>query len=74
MQTISFQIDEKLNQQLETFSKECDRSKGYILRKAIESFLEDQDDLKIAQTALEEFYISGAKTYSLEEIKQENDL
>jgi len=74
MQTVSFQINEKLNSELEEFAKECDRSKGYILRKAVESFLEDQQDLKEAQLALEEFYISGSKTYTLEQIKKENEL
>lgn len=38
----------------------------------IESFLEDQQDLKIARLALEEFYVNGSKTYTLEQIKKEN--
>lgn len=74
MQTISFQLDEGLHNKLEVLAKETDRSKGYILRKAVEAFLRDQEELKLAQQALEEFYISGAKTYTLEQIKQENDL
>jgi RHH-type transcriptional regulator, rel operon repressor / antitoxin RelB len=74
MHTISFHIEDFLNQQLESFAEARDRSKAYIIRKAVESYLLDQDDLRIGQEALEEFYDEGFKTYSLSEVKKENDL
>jgi RHH-type rel operon transcriptional repressor/antitoxin RelB len=74
MHTISFQIDDGLHKQLELFSRVQDRSKAYILRKAVESYLEDQEDIKIGLEALDEFYKTGSKTYSLDEIKKENGL
>lgn len=49
-------------------------SKAYIIRKAIEYYLADQADLTIGRQALEEFYDSGFKAYSLDQIKKENDL
>jgi hypothetical protein len=45
---------------------------GYL--KAMEAFLQDKNDLKLAKSALEEFYISGSKTYTLEQIKKENGI
>lgn len=74
MQTLSFQIDESLNKRLEVFSQEHDRSKAYILRKAVESFLDDQTDLEAGRRALDEFYSKELKTFSLEQVKKENGL
>jgi RHH-type transcriptional regulator, rel operon repressor / antitoxin RelB len=74
MSTVSFQIDEQLNSKLKTFAKLQERSKGYIMRKAIEAYLEDQADFKIGSETLEEFYKDNSKTFSLEEVKRENGL
>ncbi len=74
MHTLSFQIDESLNKRLEVFSQEHDRSKAYILRKAVESFLDDQADLEIGRRALDEFYTKELKTFSLDQVKKENGL
>jgi RHH-type rel operon transcriptional repressor/antitoxin RelB len=74
MHTISFHIEDTLNQQLENLAEEQDRSKAYIIRKAVECYLLDRNDLKAGQEALEEFYDGGFKTYSLSEIKKANGL
>jgi predicted transcriptional regulator len=74
MHTLSFQVDDYLKQQIDSFAKKHDRSQDYVLRKAIKSFLEDQRDLEIGHKALDEFYNDGFKTYSLDQIKKENEL
>jgi len=74
MHTISFHIDDLLNNQLEMFAHDKERSKAYIIRKAVENYLAEQNDLKIGKEALEEFYNNGFKTHSLEDIKKENNL
>jgi predicted DNA-binding protein len=74
MHTISFHIDDSLNDQLEVFAQNKERSKAYIIRKAVENYLAEQNDLSIGQEALEEFYNNGFKTYSLDQIKKENNL
>ncbi|WP_375332419.1 MULTISPECIES: DUF6290 family protein [unclassified Candidatus Tisiphia] len=74
MHTLSFNVDDQLNKQIETFAKVHDRSKAYILRKAVELYLVDQKDLTIGRQALDEFYNDGFKTYSLNQIKKENGL
>lgn len=74
MHTLSFHIDDALNEQIEAFAKEHDRSKAYVLRKAVESYLADQNDLAIGRQALDEFYSTGFKTYTLKQVKEENDL
>lgn len=74
MHTLTFHVDDTLNQQIEVFAKTHERSKAYILRKAVESYLADQSDLEIGRQALDEFYNDGFKTYSLNQIKKENGL
>lgn len=74
MHTLSFHVDDLLNEQIELFAKQQDRSKAYVIRKALESYLADQNDLEIGRKALEEFYNDGLRTYSLNQIKKENDL
>ena len=74
MHTLSFHVDDFLNEQIEIFAKEHDRSKAYVLRKAVESYLADQNDLAIGRRALDEFYSDGFKAYSLNQVKKENGL
>jgi predicted DNA-binding protein len=71
MHTLSFNVDDQLNEQIEAFAKVHDCSKAYILRKAVELYLVDQNDLTIGRQALDEFYNDGFKTYSF---KKENGL
>lgn len=65
---ISIKIDKNLGTALEKFSKKHDRSKSYVLRKALESYLEDQRDLEDGIKALIEHKRSGGKTIGLEKI------
>ena len=44
MQTLSFQAPEAMNERLELFAKELDRSKAYLIRQAIEDYLEELQD------------------------------
>lgn len=44
MKTISFQTTEEANKLLEQYAKKLDRSKGYLLRKAMNEMLEDLKD------------------------------
>lgn len=74
MHTVSFQIQEQLNSKLEHIAKLQERSKGYIVRKAVESYLQDLEDIQSAEKALEEFYHSDRQTFSLQAIKEENEL
>ena len=52
MTTVSTKISEELDVRIETLAKQLDRKKGYIIRKAIEQYLEDQEDYLIAVARL----------------------
>lgn len=44
METLSFQAPAALKKRLEHFAKEMDRSKAYLIRQALEEYLEDLED------------------------------
>jgi RHH-type rel operon transcriptional repressor/antitoxin RelB len=70
MHTITTKVSEDLNNRLEVLSKTIDRNKSYLLRKAIENFLEEKEDYLIALHRLEQ---NGARV-SLETLENECDL
>ena len=49
MSMIAIRLDDVLNERLEEISKKLERSKSFIIRKGIESYLEELED---AQDAL----------------------
>lgn len=65
---ISIKINNQLNLMLEKFAKKYDRSKSYILRKALENYIEDQIDLERGLKALLEHENGNQKIISLEKI------
>jgi RHH-type rel operon transcriptional repressor/antitoxin RelB len=48
MPTISVRVTDALGDELEMVAKETERSKSFIIQKAIEAYLEDYADLQIA--------------------------
>lgn len=45
---ISFRISKDLADRLDGIAKETERSRSYIIQKALESYLEDYADLQVA--------------------------
>jgi RHH-type rel operon transcriptional repressor/antitoxin RelB len=45
---ISVRLSKGLAEQLDSISKETDRSRSYIVQKALESYMEDYADLQVA--------------------------
>ena len=71
---VSFQIDPRLALMLEKTASKQDRSKAYILRKALENYLKDQQNLTDDIKTLIEHKRSGSKTTSLEKIIKKYNL
>lgn len=50
METLSFQAPVEMKQRLESFAKQMDRSKAYLIRQALEEYLHDLEDyLEVAR-------------------------
>jgi RHH-type rel operon transcriptional repressor/antitoxin RelB len=70
MITITTRIPDELDNTLSILANEVDRPKGYIVRRALEMYIEEQADLLIALSRIEK----DEKTISLEEIEKKYDL
>lgn len=54
MQTVTFKAPEHLYERLEALAGKLDRNKSYLLRKAVEQYLEDEEDYMLALGRLAE--------------------
>ena len=70
MTVITTRISNELDIILSNVAKEIDRPKGYIIRKAIESYIEEKADLLIALSRIEK----EEEVISLEDIKKKYGL
>lgn len=70
MTVITTRIPDDLNELLSRVAKEIERPKGYIIRKALESYIEEKADLLLALSRLEK----GEETITLAELEKKYDL
>lgn len=68
--TLSVRIPSALESRLDALSEQTNRSKSYYVKKALESFLEKEEEYLLGVKAYEEYVRSGKKTYSSEEIRK----
>jgi RHH-type rel operon transcriptional repressor/antitoxin RelB len=66
MTTLSLRIPDDLNKRLEQLSHEVDRKKSYLIRQAVEEFLEEREEYLIALARLSRH----EKEYTLEEVEK----
>jgi predicted DNA-binding protein len=66
MTTITARIPDELDKSLSMLAQETERNKAYIIRKAIENYIEEKADILIALSRIEK----NEKTISIEEIKK----
>jgi len=72
MRTIlTVSLPDKLNATLTHIAKEHDRSKSYIVQKAIESYAQEQNEMNIAFNRLHD---SSDKIISLKELRAKLEL
>jgi len=72
--TISVKIPKNLDKILGLVAKKEDRSKSAVIRRALQEYLEDREDLEIGMKALKEFEAGDEKTYTLEEVMKMHKL
>lgn len=68
--TLSVRIPTALENRLDALSERTHRSKSYYVKKALESFLEAQEEHILAVEAYEDYIKSGKKTYSADEVRK----
>jgi len=65
---LSVRIPEKLSLELNTVAKMTERSRSFLIQKALESYLEEQADLQIA---LDRLHDTTDRVISIEEMRKE---
>jgi RHH-type rel operon transcriptional repressor/antitoxin RelB len=70
MHTLTTKVSDTINSRLENLAKTIDRNKSYLVRKAVEYFLEEKEDYLIAIHRLEQ----KGKHISLEKLEKECEL
>jgi len=63
---LAVRVPEELESRLGNLAEKTGRSKSFYIRKALEQFIEDQEDYLLAVSVLKE----NNNSFSLEEVKQ----
>lgn len=65
---MTIRLSPQLDERLSNLTKQTGRSKSFYLTQAIESYLENMEDLLIANAVLERVKMGKERTYSLDEV------
>lgn len=71
---LTVRLPDELQQRLDHLSVQTGRAKSFYVKEALEAYLEDLEDLLLANAVLERVRSGKEKTYSLEEVENELNL
>lgn len=75
---MTIRLDPRLDERLNNLTKQTGRSKSFYLTQAVESYLENMEDLLIANAVMERIQTGKERTYTADEvrnaIKMERDI
>ena len=71
MVMLAIRLSEELEARLESLAKATGRTKTFYAREAIAEYLEDLEDLYLAEKSLKDIQEGRSKTYTLDEVKAE---
>jgi RHH-type rel operon transcriptional repressor/antitoxin RelB len=74
MTMLAVRLPKNLEARLEHLSQQSERSKSYYVKKALEKFLDEEEERQIALKAYEAYVKSGKKFHSFEDVMKENGL
>jgi len=66
---INIRMDETLLTDLDSYAKELERSRTYIIEKAVSNYFDTLDEM-ISDKRIDELKAGNAEIYSLEEVAQ----
>lgn len=68
---ISIRLEAGIEARLEALAKATGRTKAFYVREAIQSHLDDLEDLYLAEQRLSDNRAGRSKTYTLEEVERD---
>jgi predicted transcriptional regulator len=66
---INIRMDETLLTELDSYAKELERSRTYIIEKAVSTYFDTLDEI-ISDKRIDELKVGKTEVYSLEEVAQ----
>ena len=66
---LALRLDDEMEKRVATLATRQGRNKSALVREALIRYMEDQEDIELAEAALKK--IAGQKTYSLAEVRRE---
>ncbi|MFZ7217254.1 type II toxin-antitoxin system RelB family antitoxin [Avibacterium avium] len=72
--TITVRLPDELQQRLDHLATETGRAKSFYIKQALETYLEDLEDLLLANATLERVRSGKEKTYTLKDVENELNL
>lgn len=66
---LSVRVSKGIEDRLELLSSKTNRSKSYFVKRALERYLEDEEDMIEAVASYEDYLRSGKSGYTIEEMK-----
>ncbi|MEE6031498.1 DUF6290 family protein [Avibacterium paragallinarum] len=72
--TITVRLPDELQQRLDHLAIETGRAKSFYIKQALEAYLEDLEDLLLANATLERVRSGKEKTYTLKDVENELNL
>ena len=64
-------LPDELSERLTMLAQQTDRSRSYYLRKALEIYIDELEDIYLAETILERVRRGEEPTYTLDEVERE---
>lgn len=71
---LTVRLPDELQQRLDNLSIQTGRTKSFYVKEALEAYLEDLEDLLLANAVLERVRSGKEKTYALEDVVNELNL
>ena len=68
---LAIKLPSEINERLNDLAKKTGRTKSFYAREAILKYLEDLEDIYLAEKELEQVRAGKSKTYSAEEVSKE---
>ncbi len=71
---MSIRLSKNLETRLSALSERTQRSKSFFVKKALEKFLEEEEEYQVAIEAYEVYLRSGKKSSSFEDVMKKHGL
>jgi RHH-type rel operon transcriptional repressor/antitoxin RelB len=68
---LNVRLGTQLENRLDILSKETGRTKTYYVKEALERYIQDAEDIYIAESRLEEIKIGKGQTYTLKQAREQ---